>query len=228
MSALVLVGWSATALLALALAVRLRVRAELVARACHEVRGPLTAAALALHAARRPGASPAAIRAAEAELERAGGLLADLRAAARGHRPRDRRVAVDVGPLLAETARTWRAVAVGAGRELRFGAPGGPLVVRADPRRLAQVTGNLLANALEHGAGPVSLQARADGDRVRIDVTDGGPGGAAPKGRRRGRRGAGRGRGLAVSADIVGRHGGRLVFGRRASRVGVDLPAVPR
>lgn len=225
MSPLLVLGLVAT-LAAVFLGLRLRARAELVARACHEVRGPLTAAGLALHAARRPGASPAAIRAAEQEIARAGVLLADLPAAARGCRTRDRVVAVDVGALLAETARTWRAVAAGAGRELRFGVPDAGVMVRADPRRLRQVTGNLLANAIEHGAGPVSLGVSADGDRVRIEITDGGPGGVRATGRHRRRHG--RGRGLAVSADIAKRHGGRLVASRRVSRVGVELPVAGR
>src|SRR5438067_1487934 len=44
-------GWMA----ALALLARSRARAELVARACHELRSPLTAARLAAEAGRSPG-----------------------------------------------------------------------------------------------------------------------------------------------------------------------------
>ena len=56
-------------------------------------------------------------------------------------------------------------------------------VVRADARRLSQAAGNLIANALEHGAGTVGLGARAWGDRVRIEVVRRRPRPAAPRSR---------------------------------------------
>src|SRR3954465_10174351 len=49
-SLVAIVGWLA----ALALLARARAREELVARACHELRSPLTAARLALEAGRAP------------------------------------------------------------------------------------------------------------------------------------------------------------------------------
>ncbi|MEU1046648.1 HAMP domain-containing sensor histidine kinase [Streptomyces sp. NPDC005897] len=51
-----------------------------------------------------------------------------------------------------------------------------PAPVRVDPRRIDAVLGNLVGNALHHGRPPVTVTVRADGDRVRVTVTDRGPG----------------------------------------------------
>ena len=200
----------------------LRCRRELVARACHELRGPLMAAQLALHAG--------AWRGLDLELRRAGAALDDLAAAPSGRRASDRHETVDVGELIALQGRTWRAVAPAFGCELEVVAPGPRTVVRGDGVRLAQAVGNLVANAFEHGTGRVELSGRRHGDRIRIEIADEGPGLPAPVGRltRRPRAGRGRrGRGLAIAADIVDRHGGRLVAApsTRGARVAIELPA---
>jgi signal transduction histidine kinase len=208
-------------------------RAELVARAGHELRGPLTAAVLALHAAGRDGDVPAdTVAAVELELLRAGAALDDLsvtrgRIAAGGLQ---RCEPVEVGTLLACQVKTWGAVARAHGRALRLrGTSSGP-IVWGDRVRLAQASGNLIANAIEHGRGPVELQARTMGDRVRIEVLDSGPGLPLPVGvlarRRRAGRGS-RGRGLAIASAIVTVHGGRLAAAPSTSgaRLAIDLPA---
>ncbi|HEX2085862.1 MAG TPA: HAMP domain-containing sensor histidine kinase, partial [Solirubrobacteraceae bacterium] len=152
-----------------------RRRAELVARAVHEIAGPLNAAGLALHAARRERGPGARLAAIEAELRRAGRALEDLDAARAGRRARDRARAVDVGSLLAQQALAWQGVARARGVALRVSAGAG-LLVRGDAVRIAQAIGNLLANALEHGGGGVELRAVAAGERVRVEVRDDGPG----------------------------------------------------
>jgi DNA-binding response OmpR family regulator/two-component sensor histidine kinase len=229
-------GWL-LALLGLGLAgvlqLELRRRRELVARACHELRGPLTAAHLALYAGARHGdGPPPRLAAIEHELKRAAVALDDLAAARRGRRASDRDEPVDVGDLLAYQATTWRVVAsvFGARLELVESQSGSGAIVRGDRVRLAQAVGNLVANALEHGAGRVELLARAHGDRVRIEVADEGPGLPAPVRdlTRRPRAGRGRrGRGLAIAADIADRHGGRLVAApsARGARLALELPA---
>jgi signal transduction histidine kinase len=217
--------------LAVAARLQLRRRRELVARACHELRGPLTAAHLALHAGARHGeAPPERLAAIDLELERAGVALDDLTAARCGRRAADRDEPVDVGDLLAYQAATWRVVAGVLGCRLELVEGGCGTVVRGDRLRLAQAVGNLLANALEHGTGRVELLARATDDRVRIEVADEGPGLPAPVAdlARRPRAGRGRrGRGLAIAADIADRHGGRLVAApsARGARVALELPA---
>jgi signal transduction histidine kinase len=209
----------------------LRRRRELVARACHELRGPLTAAHLALHAgARHDEAPPARLAAIDLALKRAGVALDDLAAARHGRRAPDRDEPVDVGDLLVYQATTWRLVAGVFGCRLELVEAGRGAVVRGDRLRLAQAVGNLVANALEHGTGRVELLARSTGDRVRIEVADEGPGLPAPVAdlTRRPRAGRGRrGRGLAIAADIADRHGGRLVAApsARGARVARELPA---
>jgi signal transduction histidine kinase len=209
----------------------LRRRRELVARACHELRGPLTAAHLALHAGARHGeAPPTRLAAIDLELKRAGLALDDLAAARHGRRAPDRDEPVDVSDLLAYQAATWRMVAGVFGCRLEIVEAGEAAIVRGDRLRLAQAVGNLVANALEHGTGRVELVARSMGDRVRIEVADEGPGLPAPVAdlTRRPRAGRGqRGRGLAIAADIADRHGGRLVAApsARGARVALELPA---
>jgi DNA-binding response OmpR family regulator len=225
--ALAVVGLGLAAFLGL----ELRRRRELVARACHELRGPLTAAHLALHAGARHGeAPPERLAAIDLELKRAGVALDDLAAARRGRRAPDRDEPVDIGDLLAYQAATWRMVASVFGCRLELVQAGAGAIVRGDRLRLAQAVGNLLANALEHGTGRVELLARSMGDRVRIEVADEGPGLPAPVAdlARRARAGRGRrGRGLAIAADIADRHGGRLVAApsARGARVALELPA---
>jgi signal transduction histidine kinase len=224
-------GWSAAlaALVAALLGRReLRRRRELVARACHELRGPLTAAGLALSAG-------AEARDVERELRRAALALEDLAAAGRGGRAPERWAPVDLAELLAHQEATWRLVAPAFGCELRVASPGraAGAIVRGDGLRLAQAIGNLVANALEHAGGRVEVSARRAGDRVRVEVADEGPGLPAPlaelAGRPRAGRG-GRGRGLAIAADVAARHGGRLLAApaARGARLVLELPAWSR
>src|SRR3954454_8072904 len=207
---------------------------ELVARACHELRGPLTAAHLALHAGHRHADPTAGARLAaiELELRRAGLALDDLAAARAVRRARDRDEVVDVGALIADQAAAWAAIAPVFGCELRVAPPAPDALVRGDRVRLAQAVGNLLANALEHGSGTVEVGARSIAGRVRIEISDEGAGLPAPVAElaRRPRAGRGRrGRGLAIASDIVARHGGRLGSAptARGARLAIELPAGP-
>ena len=51
-----------------------------------------------------------------------------------------------------------------------------PATTYADPRRLDAVVGNLVGNAIEHGAPPVRVTVRATSAEVSVAVSDGGPG----------------------------------------------------
>jgi signal transduction histidine kinase len=260
--ALAAFGWVlAVGAYGLALAARreLDTRMERLARAAHELRRPLTAARLAAHGlAGANGDRPARAAAIERELARAGRLLGDLdavRGVAAPPWPGKPRT-VFVGELLADVVASWEAVAAAQGRAVRVepGA-GAEVVVRGDPDRLGQALANLVANALEHGAGTVRVGASAPDEvsldpsaraevrsvasdatarpeRVMLWVSDAGPGpGEALDdfvGRARAGRGA-RGRGLAIAAEIARAHGGALRVERdgttRSSRLVLDLPA---
>ena len=146
---------------------------RLAARASHEVRGPLTVALLALEGmvARGEVGRGGGPRRCELQLDRARLGVDDLAAAAVGAAAPDRLEPVTVsraaGPAVAGLAARC------AGDELRvLPAPAGAALL-ADRVRLAQALGNLIANALEHGAAPV------DRPRARVRAA------AAARGARR-------------------------------------------
>ena len=231
---LLAVGWT-LALAGAALLVRSRVRdaarAELVAQAVHELRGPLFAAGLALHGLGRRGLP---VGPARAELDRAERALGDLEEAPRGvwSRVAPVGVPVDVGALLARHADAWAAAAAAHGGRLVVAPrPARAAVCTGDPVRLAAAVWNLVANAAEHGTGRIDLGVRTYAGRVLVEVRDEGPGVPQPvaailaRRPRAGRRG--RGRGLAVVVQIAAAHGGTLVAARGPAgpRMVLELPA---
>jgi signal transduction histidine kinase len=224
-------GWVAAATLAV-LVVRLRQRLELVARAEHELRGPLTAFSLGLDAARGTPAGRRLAFVLDAELARARGALADLAAARLGRRAAVVREPVRVDRLLRSSGAAW-------GAQVRSSA--GLAVVRGDRARLAQALGNVMSNAAEHGDGKVAVVASRAGDRLRIEVRNPVAGRASrgtvadpaaavgahpPAG---GGRPPGRGRGLEIAADAAAESGGRLTtaIGPRRALAVLDLPLEP-
>ncbi|HWF71939.1 MAG TPA: HAMP domain-containing sensor histidine kinase [Solirubrobacteraceae bacterium] len=223
----------AAAVWALSLRRLLAARMELVARACHELRGPLTVARLGIELLGRDAALPVdALQAIDLELASAGLALEDLSAAPTGRRGPWRPRPVDVTALLGTSFEAFRPVARACGVELDLRWQGEPAVVDADRLRLAQATRNLIANAIEHGHGRVEVRGHAGEDGVEIEVADGGQGLPAPVADLAARRRAGRGRrgrGLAIAAEVAERHGGRLVAAsdESGSRVSLSLP-VPR
>jgi len=211
-SAVALAGWAA-ALCACGgaswLWTQLSRRVELVADAGHELRGPLCAARLGLHGL----GDEERASAVDLELRRAALALDELVAAGRGRRLGPRVGLVDVGALLDDGAEAWQPLAAAFGGVVIVEPMRGRALVRADPGRLAQACGNLVANAVEHGGSPVRVRGRVVAGRVRIEVSDTGPGLPAPVAelvaRRRG-RGAPRGRGLGIAARTAESSGGRL------------------
>jgi signal transduction histidine kinase len=216
---LALLAWAVAAQV---LHLRGRRRLVRVARAGHEVRGPLCVAQLALDGLERS----ARVDAIGLELRRAALALDDLSGT---HRRADV-TPVDVARLLSDAAHAWRALAEARGVTLAV-EPGDARVL-GDRLRLAQACGNLVANAIEHGRGLVHVRSSCADGLVRIEVRDCGPGLPAPVSglvaAARGRRSP-RGHGLAIAAAVAERHGGRLVSlpAARGAHLVLELPEAP-
>jgi signal transduction histidine kinase len=235
-TAVSIAGWVAAGLagaLAMSLLRAYGDRMEAVARACHELRGPLTAARLGLAAPAGQGLpSPSRLRAIDAELGRAALALDDLSGAGGGASRLWRLDRVDLRVLVADCVEAWQASASAAGGAVRVGGSGAEAVVWGDRLRLAQALGNLVANGIEHGRGVVEIEVAVRPGLVRVAVSDQGPGLPAPVAelRRRPRRGRGaRGRGLAIAAEVAEAHGGALVSAptQSGARLVLELPAAP-
>jgi signal transduction histidine kinase len=232
LSLLAITGWLVAAWAALAALMFRRLlsaRLELMARASHELRGSITALRLGV----RPGEpSPARLRALDLELGQAAAAVEDLVAAC-ARRPTGHELErLDAAQLLADSVEAWRPAAAERGADLALSWSGAPGSLLGDRYRLAQATGNLIANAIEHGGGDVKVVGRLEGARVRVEVTDRGPGLPAPVSQlaRPARGGKGRrGRGLAIAASIARHHGGRLAAAptERGARLVLELPASP-
>jgi signal transduction histidine kinase len=191
-------------------ALRLRARLERVARAEHELRGPVTVLSMAWERlAVVPGASEVA-RGVEGELARLRAGLEDLVEARGGRRSPGRRCSL-LRLARAEVAG-WRGVLAPVGREVRFDWRAGAGAVASDRGRLAQALGNLMANAAEHGAGAVEVRGRRVGGAVRVEVRNSvGRGAAGADGSKEGEHGGeAHGRGLAVARAAARELGGRL------------------
>ena len=92
------------------------------------------------------------------------------------------------------------------------------LAAVADPLVLDRVLSNLLVNAARHGAPPIQVTAERNHDRLRIAVTDAGPGVSEELRARLFERfartdaGRGSGLGLAIARAYAQAHGGDLVY----------------
>jgi signal transduction histidine kinase len=206
---------------------RIERETRFVADVSHELRSPLTTLSTAteLMSARRDELSPRAAQALdllEGEVGRLCRLVDDLLELSRSDagvadfRPQP----VDVAELVRHSVPTSRAGRPGPDPEIVV--PEGPALATLDKRRLERVLANLVANAESHGGGLRGVTVeQADGE-VRIAVDDAGPG-VAPTDRdavfRRLYRGAASGRraseggsglGLALVAEHVRLHGGRV------------------
>lgn len=172
-------------------------RRRLLAHAEHELRGPLQAIALAAPDHCAP------------DVERVRAALADLAAARSGRAAAvpDEPIRLDRLVWRAATASDLAARRVGGGVHLDWAA--GPVTVSANRGRLAQAFGNLLANAIEHGGGHVSVVGRRTKRGIRVEVRD-----------------SGRGHGLAITAKAVREAGGKLSAARAGSgtAVAIELP----
>ncbi len=208
-----------------------RRRQELMDAARHDIRTPLGAGKgyASLLATRLDRMSPEQVSTAVAGLtvafDRIEAFSATLLVEDREDAPGAalRWQVVDVVSLLEQVRRD---AAVMSGREQAVVVqrePGAPQVLAGDAEQVRAVLDNLVGNALTYAghAGPVTVTVRAEGDQVRLDVRDLGPGIAEDEqaglfapgvhtsaGLRSGP--AGGGRGLSIVRRLVRAHGGLL------------------
>jgi two-component system OmpR family sensor kinase len=149
--------------------------------ASHELRTPLalhkTELELALRYAKTPEEMRAAIASAVVEVDRLSALAEDLLVLARSQEGKlalhMRRVRV--ADLLADVRERFAARLTDSGRSLVV-EPADGLAVDADPVRLEQALTNLIENAIEHGAGEITLSTAESDGELEIHVSDQGPG----------------------------------------------------
>jgi signal transduction histidine kinase len=197
---------------------RMAGRLEAIGDAEHELRGALTAFGLALD---RLGNDPLGRRIGRAlasELDRARLALEQLGDAREGERHPPRREPLALDRLARSAAAAWQPAARSAGRRVQVDWRAGPVRVRGDRGRLAQALGNLLANAVEHGSGPVRLEATRHGRSVRLEVVNGLREEEEAVG-----TGRPRGRGLRIASQAIDACGGTLSFSRTGGRAAAAL-----
>ena len=213
---------------------------QFVADASHELRTPVAVMKAELEAAIRSQGDDASLReslvAALEETDHLAQLAEDLLLIARagdGLLPVSRAPA-HIGELLERTRHRFSDRAREQGREIEVGVSG-DLQASLDPVRVRQALGNLVDNALRHGAGTIRLSARRVGEAIEIDVGDEGPGfppELAPRAFERFARGAatrtgsGAGLGLAIVLAIAEAHGGAVDV-RPGADVVMTLPRDP-
>ena len=194
---------------------------EFVADASHELRTPLAVVKAELEAAMRAeslGSVRESLVAALEETDNLAQLADDLLLIARSAdgqlpvRPEN----MEIRELLERTRQRFVDRAQEQRREIAIDVQD-DLTAALDPLRSRQAVGNLLDNALRHGAGNIRLSARGNGTMVEIDVSDQGggfPASLAPQAFERftradgARTRGGTGIGLAIVRAIAEAHGG--------------------
>lgn len=215
-------------------------RRTLVADVAHELRTPVTILQASCEEMIDGVAAPTPERLSSLheEVLRLGRLVQDLEtlSAAEAAGLQLTRVRVDLAELSAEVAD--RLAPRFAEAELTLDPRLEPVAVEGDRARLAQVVSNLLTNALKFtpAGGTVVLEAGPEGSLARLRVSDTGPGIAADELPHvferfwRGQRAAGiagSGIGLAVVAELVRAHGGRVEVASPPGRGAVFTVLLP-
>ena len=164
----------------------------------HELRRPLQALALAAKPPGLEGPDP---------LELALAALRDLDREVNGGRADFKRRPVEARMLAIAACERWRARAARAGRRIAVSWRCGDAVADVDPVRVSQALDNLIANALEHGGGEITLEGVRHDDRIDLVVRDAGP--ARPL-RIREHADPRRGHGLRITRRLARANGGDL------------------
>ena len=145
---------------------RSRRRRELLNRALHELRRPLQALLLES----RPRRTANGRDQLDQALEALDGIERQVNGGRRPVRPR----LVDGRALAAEAVGRWRGPAAREGRWIELAWRAGPSRLRCDEGAISRALDNLIANALEHGSGPIRRRRhRARRTSLRLTVADG-------------------------------------------------------
>ena len=217
-----------------------RLRRDLVADVAHELRAPLTALRCRIetmqdHLDVDPAATLAGLHQDVVDLSRLVDDLQELALADAGQL----RIDVAPTPLPEVVASAVRAAGLDGDARLRLEVA--PVAVLADPVRLRQVVGNLLANAARHtpSDGTIHVRSSVLPGEVSVEVVDSGCGLGPEQLERvferlyrtdpsRQRETGGSGLGLAIVRSLVAAQGGR-VWARsepgRGAAFGFALPA---
>lgn len=209
-------------------------RKRLLANLVHELGRPLAALQAAIHALLQGAEADAALRqellqGMDAQVERLKPLLDNLASlhGELGGTLELHRAPVALSAWLSATALTWQKAAEQKGLTWHAEIPKNLPTLNMDADRMAQVLGNLLANAIKYTAegGMISLRAGTRAREAWFQVRDTGIG-IAPQDRARifdplyrgsiapsggaNRFPQGMGLGLSIARDIVNAHGGRI------------------
>lgn len=223
------ITWAASSLGVLLVVLAARHRRTELARELHELRGALTGARLAVDLIPLLGVEKESVcRAASEELERSYHALGDFEellhekviplrtlVGEEGGSPGllSRRARFDVLDELESLELIWKELASREGRslELDWQGPIDGVYCTGSKRRFTEVMTNLVANALRHGSGAVTILSRVRSDSLRIEVRDQGPGLARPVAALAKRKRSGRhGHGLGVALRSAKRLGGSV------------------
>jgi PAS domain S-box-containing protein len=157
---------------------------EFLAMLAHELRNPLAPIASALHVLSIVENDPAAALKARQIMQRQVNhlvrLVDDLLDVSRITRGKIglQRERVDLAEIIQRAVETVQPLVNAQQHRLAVNVPAEPIVLHADPIRMAQVLGNLLNNAAKYTkpGGWIELCAVRDGDDVELRVRDNGLG----------------------------------------------------
>jgi signal transduction histidine kinase len=222
-----------------------RARESMIAIVSHDLRSPLTAVLLGVGYVKRAAAEgkplqslSGALDAIHRSADSMKRLVDDLLDAARIESGRFRLEPArqSLVPILEDAVQAGRLAADARRIRIDLEAPAGEHLVHCDRQRLTQVLGNLIGNAVKFSpeGARIELRLREEGEWLRIEVRDWGPGIAAEHlphvfdryWQATGTAHLGTGLGLFIARAIVESHGGRIHVESRVgegSTFSVDL-----
>ena len=211
----------------------------MMADVSHQLRTPLAALRLRLDVLAQETPAPLAdeLAGAQEEVARLSRMVDGLLAVARAENVTTAPVPVPVETVIKDRSAAWRPAAEEKSVDLSASAPE-PLSARMGEGHLEQILDNLLANALEAvpAGGQIQVRAVAADSRIRITVSDNGPGMGPQQQRAAFRRyvsatPGGTGLGLAIVHRIVTSDGGTAELSETPGgglTVTLDVPAASR